>query len=226
MRKFLKSLKKGLRTACVAAALATCWNVGQSAKAAYQNGDIVNVQFSGTISPTVNDLSHVFLIYCTGTSGSRSSMNVLKLGDFAAGETSTFSVTGEAVYDSVLYFLVAGVYGDITAGQYTEGTNGVTLNKNYSSIWNNIIGTTEETMFEYLCNDNVSALTGLAHSGYYNYSYIMYLEGTRSINLYDFSDPTENGTGSITATIVPEPITILLFGSGGVWIIRRWRREN
>ncbi len=100
MRKFLKQLRKGLRAACVTAALATCWNVGQSvAHAGYDIGDPVTIQFSGSISPVENNLSHVFLIYCTGTSSWRSAMNLVEIGDFMAGQTGIFSVTGQAVYN-------------------------------------------------------------------------------------------------------------------------------
>ena len=226
MRKFLKQLRKGLRAACVTAALATCWNVGQSvAHAGYDIGDPVTIQFSGSISPVENNLSHVFLIYCTGTSSWRSAMNLVEIGDFMAGQTGIFSVTGQAVYNYELYCLVAGVYGDISGGEYIEGVNGVTFSESGSWIWSSV-GVTEETMFDYLVNDNEAALMGLAHDQYYSYEYFWQLEQTRTCDLYDFSGPVANGSAQITTTIVPEPITILLFGSGGAIVLCRKRKSE
>jgi len=122
MRRILKQLRKGLRAACVTAALATCWNVGQSAQAALEIGDPVSVQFSGTVSPTVSDLSHVYLIYGTGTSTyAEYGLNALLLGDYSVGNLNTFSVQGDAVYSGHILWFVAGLYGDISSGHYSEG---------------------------------------------------------------------------------------------------------
>ena len=218
MRKFLRMLRKGFKTACLTTALVTCWNIGHAtpAIAAPAYGEEVTMKFSGTISPTANDLSNVYLIYCTGTSSSRTDMNAIALGDFTAGQTGAFSVTGQALFNQTAYCLVAGVYGDDV---------GVTLNINGPTwIWDSL-GVTEETMLNYLINDDMLALEGMLHNGYYNYTYFSYLEGTRSINLYDYSSPSANGTGEITTEIIPEPASLLLFGTGG-YIISRFQRRN
>jgi len=231
MRKFLKQLRKGLRTACVTAALATCWNVGQSvAHAGYTSGEEVRLQFTGTVSPAENDLSHVFLIFCTGASSWQSDYQAVELGSFEVSHEGTFSFEADAIYQEYeLYCVVAGLYGDLSSGQYVEGVNGVTLNARYNSqnpnydSWNNFVFCSESQLFDYLLNGDMTNLANGIWSFYRFGSGAM--EGTISGDLYDFSDPTLNGTYEINSEIIPEPITIMLLGSGGMFVLCR-RRKN
>jgi hypothetical protein len=232
MRKFLKQLRKGLRAACVTAALATCWNVGQSvAQAGYRNGDEVAVQFTGTISPTVSDLSHVYLIYGTGYSGTVfSNFNVMGLGDFSGGNAGSFSVYGDAVYDEQILWFAAGLYGDLSSGQYTEGTNGVSLSASYYpgysdfDSWDDFINVSEGIMFNYLLNNDISGLSTIKYNDVHGYLYFDSDSDQR--NMYNFSEVYENGTVAINFEIVPEPLTILLLGSGGIIVLGRKRRKE
>jgi hypothetical protein len=239
MRKFLKQLRKGLRAACVTAALATCWNVGQSAQAAYNpdynDGDRVTIQISGTISPAINDLSHVFLIFCTGASSWQSEFQAIELGNFAAGQDGIYSVQANVLYYANSYWIVAGLYGDLSSGQYIEGVNGVTLNARYNSqdiyhdydSWNDFVYRPELEMFGYLLDDDIQNLSVNVYSEYkYMNGGIDWLDFTGSADLYDFSDPAHNGTVEINCIVIPEPMTILLLGSGGIVVLRRKRRKE
>lgn len=230
MRKFLKQLRKGLRTACVTAALATCWNVGQSAHAAYNSGDEVTVQFTGTISPTISDLSHVYLIYGTGSSSIYSDIRAISLGDFTITGSESFSVQGVAEYYDTTSWLIAGLYGNLSSGEYTEGVNGVTLTAPYHPIyssrnsWDDFIYTSEAAMFAYLLDNDVTNIYGAGYK--FNCWQRTGMEMDDSASLYNFSEITENGMVEIQSEIIPEPVTILLLGSGGIVVLCRRRKEE
>lgn len=232
MRKFLKQLRKGLRTACVTAALATCWNVGQSvAHAGYSYGDDVTVQFSGTVSPTISDLSHVYLIYGSGSSGGYSAYNAVRLGDFLVSGPSSFSAYGDVVYDDYIIWFITGIYGE-TGDGYTEGINGVALSASYNpsssywDSWDDFVHIPEETMFNYLLNDDIASLSTDQYSRMDYHVSFGNLPTLIERELFNFSEISENGVVQVNFEIVPEPITVLLFGSGGVVVLRRKRRKE
>jgi hypothetical protein len=230
MRKFLKKLQKGLKTACLAAALATCWSIGQTARADPPNyGDEVVVRFSGTVSPAQNDISHLFLIYTTGSSGIDYPLKAVKLGDFPAGLQSPFSVEAEIVYSSTLFWYAAGLYGDVSSNQYTTGVNGVTLGlyNYFLDDWDSCYSIEEEIAFGHLLNDAPEQLP--------SYDWNWRWRGINSnefdhfttwATLYDFSSPTENGQISFNVEIIPEPVSIVLFGTGGMIVIYLRRRNK
>ncbi len=231
MRRFLKRLRKGIKGACLTAVLATCWQVGQVAQAGliqqFNPGDEVTVEFSGTVSPTVNNLSHLFLIYQTGTSSDDYyfTRRYLKLGDFPSGQTTAFSVLGTINYDDRIEWKVAALYGDISSGQYIEGINGVTLGSGLSdgASWDTYTYMDEPSMFNYLLNDEPQNM------GYFKFFFANYnseANFSRTMTLYDFSQASYNGQLYIESEVVPEPITIALLGTGGLVILRRRRDDD
>lgn len=225
MRRVLKRLRKGIRTACLAAALATCWNVGQPAEAL---ATTVTLEFSGTVSPTVNDLSHLFLIYATGYS-SWFTVDVVKLGDFPAGQSTSFLVWADAEYDPGFRWYAAGLFGDISGGQYVEGLNGVTLavDGTEGDSWDTYFSISEETLFAHLLSDQPGELRSrwYSWSGWHT-AWDQDLAFTDSSILFDFSQASNNGQIYIESQIIPEPITILLFGTGGLIVVQFRRRED
>ncbi len=223
MRRFLKRLKKGIKSACLTAALVTCWQVGQPAPALA----VIDLKFSGEVSPTVNDVSHLWLIYGSNYTASLYDWQAVKLGDFTAGQTSSFTVFGEVENGFNFKWGVAGLYGDTSGGQYTEGVNGVTLGLpeiDEGETWDSHVFTTIDTMFDYLLNDNGDDLAA-SHFMYPYYDNDFYSDGTIS-NLFDFSTATANGDMTLEYEIVPEPITIILLGAGGIVVLRRRRDKD
>jgi hypothetical protein len=231
MRKFLKKLRKGLKTACLTVALTTCWNIGQTAKADPPNwGDEVTIRFSGTVSPNTDDLSHLFLLYGTGYSGVEYGFWAVKLGDFPAGQSNSFSVQGTANYHESLFWAVAGLYGDITSNQYTPGVNGVTLGTvaaegdswSYHSYW-----VSEEETFGHLINDDVAQLSSDAGLlSWPHFEWYCGLETSVTADLFDFSQAGKNGQMSLQSVIVPEPVSIVLFGTGGMIVVALRHRNK
>jgi hypothetical protein len=229
MLKFLRKIRKGFRTACLAAALTTCWQLGREANAAINpllnEGDEVTLRFSGTVSPTTNNISRLFLIYETGTS-SWGHFNLINLGDFIAGQSSSFSVLGNGYYYPEFSWYVAGLYGDITGDKYIEGTNGVVLGiyAQVGDLWNSHSEYDESWIFSQLLNDKPSG-----YQYYVNYSrhgdYESYLEVSESSVLFDFSNASNNGNMQFQSEIIPEPISIVLLGGGGM-IVVAFRRQK
>jgi hypothetical protein len=224
MRRILRILRKGIKTACLAAVLATCWQVGQPAQV---SAATVTLQISGTVSPTMNDLSHVFLIYGTGHSSFPLYFGTVKLGDFSAGYTTPFTVLATAVDQDTLYWCAVGLYGDISSGQYNEGFNGVTLGIETfeGDSWEyRFPSLDEETVFNYLISDAAGLIPSDSWS--WNSTYQASLWITDSSPLNDYSQPSSNGEIYIATEIVPEPITFLLLGAGGIYILRCRRDED
>jgi hypothetical protein len=228
MRKFLKRLRKGIRTACLTTALATCWGVGQTAQV---SAAPVEVRFSGTVSPVVNNVSHLFIIYSLGSSSIEDPLSAIQLGDFSAGQTTAFSVVTTmdvGSYDN-LWWYVAGLYGNTTGGEYSEGVNGITLGIDASEgdSWSSYFSPSEADIFTHLLNDNPGNLPSFNWSwdGWYFSGYSGGIEITGSSTLFDFSVASNNGQINFESEIVPEPITIVLLGTGGFFVLRR-RRDN
>ena len=235
MRGFYKRLRKNLQTACLAAALATSWQVGQAAKADVtpppEWGDEVTVNFSGSISPAQNDLSHVFLLYGTGYSGLYYGPWAVKLGDyFPAGVETDFSVSGPATYQESIFWCTAGLYGDISSGVYQEGVNGVNLGNAASEgmYWDWCIypDVNESDVFDYLLNDTPENMTSSLAESYLHAEYMSDLEFTGSSFLFDFSQASQNGQMQIQSEIIPEPFSIVLFGTGGMIVVALRRRNE
>jgi len=229
MRKFMKQLRKGLRTACVTTALATCWQIGQPTDV---SAAIETVRFSGTISPTSHSLSHVFLIYGTGYSSLENDLRSVKLADIVVGgQDNVFSVLAEIEDETSLWWYVAGLHGNVGGGQYIENTNGVALGiqATEGNSWEQSYSHSmdENTAFGHILNDNPELLPDF-YWGWdgWDWNYGNGIEINESKNLYTFSSATEAGQIQIQSEIVPEPITILLFGSGGFVVLCRRRKEE
>ena len=227
MRRILRRLRKGIKTACLTALLATCWQAGQPAQV---SAATVTIQFSGTVSPAVNNISHLFLIYGIGYSSIDYALSAVKLGDFPAGETTPFTVftTTNAYSIDNLWWYTAGLYGDISRGEYSEGINGVTLGIDAleGDPWSSYFSSSEAIIFNHLLNDNPGNLPSFGESwnGWY-FSISDGLEITASSVLFDFSTASNNGQISFESQIVPEPVTIVLLGAGGPFVLYRRRNE-
>ena len=230
MRRFFKKLRKNLRIACLAAALTTCWQVGQPASV---RAATVPVEFSGTVSPAENDLSHLFLIYGSNYSGINCAAGAIKLGDFPAGQTIAFSVLELELHvlnHNATWWTGVGLYGDISGGQYVPGNNGVTIafDGSEGDSWDTYFGEDEETIFNYLLNDDIENLPSFQQcfdniwSGPYHDGW----DFTDSKPLFDFSQASANGEIYIESEVVPEPLSIFLFGTGGAILIAFRRRDN
>jgi len=232
MKRLIRRLRKGVKTACLTAVLVTCWGVGQSVKATPNFGDQVVVKCNGTISPTTNDLSHVYLLYATGSSGWFGKFFV-GLGNIIAGHSVPFVCNVDTEYYWDVGWAILALYGDTSGGQYDENLNGVTVTFYSPSFegqtWTNVFGShrEEEDWFDCLFNDDISGLDTLLCSGYYGcpnpYNSDSYLDFDDSGHLFDFSTASYNGTVDIHSEIVPEPVTVLLVGAGGIIV---WRRRR
>ena len=224
MRKILRRLRKGIKTACLTALLATCWQVGRTAPV---SAATVTLQFSGTVSPAFNDLSHLFLIYGTGYS-SWYTIDVVKLGDFSAGQSTSFMVFADVEDEPDFRWYTAGLYGDISDGQYVEGLNGVTLGIDGAEghSWATYFPVPEETVFNLLLNDESGypIPRPSSWSGWHE-EWNENPEISGSSILFDFTTASNNGQISFESQIVPEPVTIVLLGAGGLFVLYRRRKE-
>jgi hypothetical protein len=225
MRRFFKRLRRGLKTACLAAALTTCWGIGQTAQAELQYGDEITMHFTGTVSPDTNDLYQVYLLYGTGSSDVYYGYWALKLGDFTVGGDNSFSVYGTANYHDSLFWAVAGLYGDLGGGVYEEGTNGVTLG---TQVWEGLpwdeYWVPEADMFTYLLTDDEPQLCSNADNiGGLHWDS---LETSSTYDLFDFSTASNNGQIYLESVIVPEPITVVMLGSGWLLVVASRRQKH
>lgn len=234
MKRLIRRLRHKMKAACVVAAVVTCWNVGQPANADYSPGETVNVHFSGSIAPTVNDLKHVYLIYGTGYSGLESDLSALFLGDFVAGNTTPFNAYGVAEYNQATHWGILGLYGDISGGIYDGEINGVTVALDWSAEgrgWSNAFyqsNEAEESLFNYLYTKDTATLLSYLDDKYEFMcsDYEGYLEFSNTVSLYDFSEASNNGSVALNSEIVPEPITVLLVGAGSLMVLRRKRKTG
>lgn len=220
--KSFKRVRKQLKTACITAALVTSWQAGEQAKANYTYGDNVTLRFSGIVSPSNSNVQHLKLLYGTGYS-SCEQFRTIDLGDFGAGQPTTFSVTTQATMNTSLFWYVFGTYGDISSGQYISGLNGVTLVSQISETlpWSEISNTPETEAFG-------AILAGTYKNSFWEHDmyceFFTDLSFTTTGDIISYSQPVNNGQFTLTSQVIPEPFTILLLGTGGVFLLRR--RDN
>jgi len=183
----------------------------------------------------------LFFIYGTGYSSVETEkFYAVKLGDFPAGQTSSFSVLvtgtqGEDIWwyegDNYFSWYIAGLYGDVSGGQYSEGINGVTLGTDNISegdewVWINPLD--EQSVFIHLFNDepeNIPPYSSFGSIGKYE-CWNCNLEISATTPLFNFSSASNNGEMHIETEVIPEPVTVLLVGAGGAYVLRRRRRED
>ena len=82
-------------------------------------------------------------------------------------------------------------------------------------------------MFDHLINDNETQLSNDAYDirGAFN-AVTSYLETSQTIDLFNYSPASNNGQMSFQSTVVPEPISIVLFGTGGLIVVVLRRRNE
>jgi hypothetical protein len=171
----------------------------------------------------------VFFIYGTGYSSLDYGPWTIKLGDFPAGRSTDFSVQGTAIYHESLFWYTAGLYGDISSGQYIEGVNGVTLgigNVTEGDMWNWKFFISEQTVFTNLFNDTPQNIYSNLWDESWHVQYLAGLDITDSSVLFNFSQASNNGQMQIKSEVVPEPVSIVLFGTGGMIIVYLRRRNK
>jgi hypothetical protein len=228
--KFLRKFRKKFKTACLTAALVTCWQVGQAAKADTPNwGDEVTVKISGSISLNTQNLSHLFLIYGTSYSGMPDTIFSVNLGEFSAGKSTSFDVSVNVAYNDSFEWYTAGLYGDISSGQYIEGVNGVNLGTwssreghHWDWLWDAEIS--EQTVFNDILNGTPESTSSHFDSEYWNTCFLGYPEYPGEGTLFNFSQASNNGQINFTFEVVPEPVSIILFGTGGLIVAALRRR--
>jgi hypothetical protein len=172
----------------------------------------------------------MFLIYGTGTSGGIDfPLNIVSLGNFEAGQDTSFSVTGDAHYADFIWWYTAGLYGDTSSGQYIEGTNGVTLGiwAWEGDSWDSRVPLAEATAFNYLLNDTPENLPPWQswEQGWHINEF-----GNNGNNasgsLFNFSNASQNGEIQVNIQVVPEPAGITLFGTGAMILAALRRRSE
>lgn len=230
MSNLSKTIRKSLKPACLTATLATCWQAGQVAKADIiwpPTGSPITIQFQGTVSPSTESLSHMFLIYSTGTSSSMLyPLNILSLGNFAAGQNTSFSIAGDGYCDGSIWWYTAALYGDTSSGQYTEGVNGVTLClwDSAGDPWDLRVPIPEATAFSYLLNDTPENLPA-----WQSWDQRWLISGFGSSDtwpLLNFSNASPNGELQMNIEFVPEPTDILWLATGAMILAALRRRSG
>lgn len=232
MPNLSKTLRRNLKPACLTATLVTCWQVGQVALAQPTGpnlGDPITIQFDGTVSPSTASLSHMYLVYGTGSSGEMLfPLNVVSLGDFGAGQGTPFSVTGEAYYADFVWWYVAALYGDASSGQYLEGVNGVTLSiwAPEGDSWDSLVSIPEATAFNYIWNGAPQNLP--PWNGIYDWNLREFgNDGNHALaTLSDFSNAAPNGEIRFDFQMVPEPAGLLWLGTGAAALAALRRRNG
>jgi hypothetical protein len=88
-------------------------------------------------------------------------------------------------------------------------------------------------MFNNILSDDVDALTTYSHPYQYKGSCWQYEEFsypdknlTDSATLWDFSQAVNNGQIQLEAEIVPEPVTMVLFSGGWVFMVASRRKKQ
>ncbi len=217
-----------LKTACAAAAVATCWGVGQQAQA-------VPVEMSPasiTLTPTTA-ISDLYFLYGVGYSGTTG--YAIELDDAVIGE-NTYNVmldVDEFVRDSgEFFYTVIGVYSDPSNPDAGE-RSGVSITLSEDNAETRI--TNSETFEDYfgvdfteadiqtaLENDTVSTL--IDFFVYHLPTAFVDLNFANSGTQVNFSEADFGGSVSLLPSI-PEPTTAMLLCTGaGVLALGRRKR--
>ncbi len=232
MLRFLRKFRKSFKTACLTAALATCWQVGQPAKADWGDWNEVTFRLTGTVTPTQHNVSNLYLLYGLNNSYVRE-FSYISLGNFPAGVISNLSIDmtvpyDESIFDSDdknVYWEAVGLYGDISGG-YDDKKNGVTLGINAAvgDPWSSHTWRDEGEVFSRLIDNQDSHQWDSGFHPWYPIDF-QYHSFNLTINLFDFSNASYNGQVQLNLEVVPEPVTIILFGTGGL-IVAAFRRRR
>lgn len=207
------------KAACAAAAVATCWAVGQEAHAL---DTPISLTSPATVSITPTDpLSNLYLVYGIGLSGT--STYSLKLADtVAGGTTTTYNVTLDIpAFDRDSSEFVYTLLG-VTNASTTPGVSILLTNDNANSAitdgseYTDLFFEPKADLITALQTDDTPALEQFLEFELFS---IGFLQSGDSGTLVNFSTATNGGS----ASLVPEPGSLALLGLGGLLIARRRR---
>jgi len=221
-RRFKKS-KRLLQTACLAVGLTLAgWSGGPAVDQAAAAAVVPTIEVSGTISPATS-LTDVWVIYSLNSS-SGDSIYSHEAADVTGGSVGNFSfqVQDPSWYDSESYTVI-GVYdesGNGTGDSVCIGGPGISAGNSWSTYFSS---DAESTVVGWLQGDNSSSLEDFYST---NFDTIAQDIGS-DINLWNFSDATNNGTAHADSRVVPIPGAVWLLGSGlfGLVAIRRRKKS-
>jgi hypothetical protein len=197
-------LLHALRSACLATAVVTAWGAAPASA--------TSVDAVGTISPTVQGLTDVYLLYGTNCSGSFCSGFAVRLPDAPAGVATPFDVPLADAGFGDQWMIAAGVPGPTQVGATFAAPGPV------GSPW--VFSTSEVTIAAALSAGDTATLASWFQSEAGAIASVGFGSGGAIV---DFSNGVANGTAFADVVVVPEPETLALvaFGSGLLLLRRR-----
>ncbi len=221
--------KRGLAAACLAAGLTMAgWASGPAVEKAEAALVLPSANYSGSVTPD-HDLNNVYIGFSYYLNTSGTDTEVFWIADSITADNIqnfTGSLFGEIDWDKPIEYVVLGVY---------DNTNDlVTLG--FDSTWatDNAIGYSWDSIFAYNYSESDIAqaletgdTTTLAEfiNDYFDFDNRWADNGATS-TLVKFSNGEAGGTAQATASPVPIPSAVLLFGSGLIGLVAVRRRKT
>ena len=213
------------KAACVAAAVATCWAVGQQARAQLQTGRPGTVTLNA--STPVTDL---YLLYGDNGSGGDNFFATIALPDAPTGQLVQQVTLVEQQFSTDTRFTVIGIYSDPNNPDPDE-RSGVSLTSNLFDVtpgvseFSDVFSTDEATVFNALRNDDELTLVIFFQDNFSNFAGGGVF-GTIADNTvatgpqFNFSTADLTGTASLA---IPEPASLVLLAMGLPMLMKRRR---
>lgn len=225
-----------LKSTCAAAAVATCWGVGQQAEAGISIADIIEDNFLLEVSSSTN-ITDLVLIYGNAASGSISTNDLFfeSLPDITTGSLSqtvflngSFFIDGllQASPDELVYTII-GNYSDPTNPDIDE-QSGVGIGIGFfegiiGDEFSDVFPTFAETdIIDALATDNFETLGDFFVEAHDN-NLVIFNDDQDSGALINFSQA--NNVGTVSLSPVPEPGSVALLIAGGLLTASRRKRS-
>ena len=225
-----------LKSTCAAAAVATCWGVGQQAEAGISIADIIEDNFLLEVSSSTN-ITDLVLIYGNAASGSISTNDLFfeSLPDITTGSLSetvflngSFFIDGlfQASPDELVYTII-GNYSDPTNPDIDEQSGvGIGIGSFEGIIgdeFSDVFPTFAETdIIDALATDNFETLGDFFVEAHDN-NLVIFNDDQDSGALINFSQA--NNVGTVSLSPVPEPGSVALLIAGGLLTASRRKRS-